>query len=131
MAGIGQVKHVALFLRIEHQRILVGLFHRQQQLGDELLRPCLADVGAQLQFIVVLLQFHLQDGQRLLQVFFLQYSTCFDAQAHHGNKYQYQSFHSSFIFAVQRYGFFLIPLQKKAIILAHYYFFDYFCSQKH
>ena len=40
MTGVGQVEHVALLLRIEHQRVLVGLLHRQQQLGDQLLRAC-------------------------------------------------------------------------------------------
>ena len=72
-AGVGQVEHVLGLLRVEHQRVLVGLFQREQHLCDQLLGALLPDCGAPRQVVVILLQLGVQEGERHLQILLLQH----------------------------------------------------------
>ena len=53
MAGVGQVKHVAVLLRIEHDRILLTALHVADQVGHNLLLSFLLRTRLPLQLVVV------------------------------------------------------------------------------
>ena len=71
LTGIGHVEHVLRLLRVEHQRVLVGLLQREQQLGNHRLSEFLASCRTHRQLIVVLLQLGLQDSECLFEILLL------------------------------------------------------------
>ena len=83
-AGVGQVEHVLGLLRVEHQRVLVGLFQCEQHLRDQLLGALLSDGGAPCQVVVILLQLGVQEGERHLKVLLLQHGAGRSGDPHEG-----------------------------------------------
>ena len=86
VTGVCQVKHVFLLLRVEHQRVLVSLLHREQQLRNQLFRARLSRCRSGCQLVVVLLQLRLQNHERLLQVFLLQHGACLYCKPYYDNE---------------------------------------------
>ena len=100
MTGVGQVEEVLLLLRIEHQSILIRLFHRLRQVTEHLLRLFFSLFPLRSKFMVVLGQFRPQDGQRLLKVLLLEHGTGLYRDAQHQGEDDDISFHWLFTFSL-------------------------------
>ena len=73
MAGVGQVEQVFLLLGVEHQGILVRLFHGLSQVSEHFLTLLPLFYALVVEFLIVFGQFCAQDDQCRVKVFLLQH----------------------------------------------------------
>ena len=73
MTGVGQVKHIVGLLRIEHQGVLVAPAHDRHEFLEHKLPHLLAALGLTLLVLVVVGHLLAEDGQRIVEIGFLQH----------------------------------------------------------
>ena len=83
MAGVGQVEHILLLLRIEHQRVLVRPLHGFHQPVAHALTLAFVHLYLLRHLTVIRRQFGTQNAQGMRQVFFLQHGV----GAHHSKQH--------------------------------------------
>ena len=87
MTGIRHIENIPIALRIEHDGILVSLFHNTDELlnNSQLLR--FGSLVLFLQVYVIVGQFSTQHIERCVQVSFLEHSVAWQHECHHQHNY--------------------------------------------